>query len=138
MARPTKLHDSPHSPKHANAWQWTADGPITACALKLVEAELSPGLAATLHPRTTARLALEMKRSCAIHKHVQVCLAGENPVLPDGCVTSLADFSVLTILYMNNHMRGHIQLLFSLTSDSKAVQQKHEKTARRGTIFERM
>ena len=109
-----------------------------ACALKLVEAELSPGPAATLHPRMTARLALETKRSCATYKHVQVFLAVDNQVLPDRCVTSLTDLSVLTILYMNNYMYGDAQLLFSLTSDSKDANPKHEKTARRDKIIERM
>ena len=68
----------PHSPNHLNVWQWTADGPITARALKLVGTGLSPELAATLHLRMTAGLALAMQPNFATHKHVQVYLVGNN------------------------------------------------------------
>ena len=63
---------------HVNVWQWTADGPLTARALKLVVRGLSPELAATLHLRMTARLALGMRLNFATHKHVQVYLVGNN------------------------------------------------------------
>ena len=47
-------------------------------ALKVVGAELSPELAATLHLRKAARLALGTRHSCATYKHVQVWLDGDN------------------------------------------------------------
>ena len=59
-------------------WQWTADGPITARAPKLVGRGLSPERAATLHLRMAARLALGMRPSFATHKHVQVYLVVDN------------------------------------------------------------
>ena len=51
-------------------WQLTADGPITARALKLVARGLSPELAANLRLRITAGLALGMRPNFATHKHV--------------------------------------------------------------------
>ena len=68
----------PHSPNHLNVWQWTADGPITARALKLVVTGLSPELAATLYLRMAARLVLGMRPNFVTHKHVQVYLVGNN------------------------------------------------------------
>ena len=68
----------PHSPNHLNVWQWTADGPITARALKLVVTGLTPELAATLHLRMAARLVLGMRPNFATHKHVQVYLVGND------------------------------------------------------------
>ena len=65
-------------PAHLNILQWTADGPITARALELVVTGLSPELAATLHLRMAARLALGMRPNFATHKHVQVYLVGNN------------------------------------------------------------
>ena len=61
-----------------NASQSTADGLITARALQLVGAELSPELAATLHLRMAARLALGTRPSCATYNHVQVWLDGDD------------------------------------------------------------
>ena len=57
-------------------WQLTEDGPITARDLKLVVRGLSPELAATLHLRMTAGLALGMRPNFVTHKHVQVYLLG--------------------------------------------------------------
>ena len=68
-----------------DAWQLTADGPITACAPQLVGRGLRPEPAATLYLRMVARLALETRRSCAAYKHVQVYLSGNSRELPDEC-----------------------------------------------------
>ena len=50
-----------------------------------------------------------------------------NIVLHGVGATSLTGMSALTILYTKNHMYGHSQLLFSLTSGSEAAGPKHGK-----------
>ena len=78
-------------------------------------AELSPELAATLHLRMAARLALGTRPSCATDKHVQVWLGGDdwvlmvvvNVVLHGVDATSLTGMSAHTILYLKNNMYEH-------------------------------
>ena len=65
--------------------QWTADGPIMACALQVAGTGLSPELAVTLHLRMAARLALGMRLDYATYKHVRVYLVGSDWVLLEGC-----------------------------------------------------
>ena len=52
--------------------QWTANGPLTPPAPRLVVVELRPGLATTLRPRMAARLVRERRTKRAMSKLVQV------------------------------------------------------------------
>ena len=57
---------------HCPPLQWTANGPLTLPAPRLVVVELRPGLATTLRPRMAARLVRERRAKRAMSKLVQV------------------------------------------------------------------
>ena len=73
-----------------------------------MRAELSPELAATLHLRTTARLAMGTRPSCATHEHVLVWLDGDDWVLMVVVDVVLHGVDVTSLTGMSAHTQSYM------------------------------